>query len=287
MPLLTQLSERRGFEFSGLGVNTLGILLIKAPIELVSPTISELLHGVLETDAFGREYDSYLRRYRILHQYRGHDWTIICPFDICASGTVAKISEQLQVDCIYLENEDTSGCSGYKLFVRGACVEEFDWGCDYTEEVWEVTPEEFPQFLKQREAEGNPLPPGWDYRQWNVYCLAGYCYRFRSYTRAATCEEVKDTDRFLDKLFRAQDAWLPDWEYLPWSETIDGSQISASDLVRVDVIHSTTSVNEVLAMVNEYLPTASYHYLPHLSPNKSCEWSFEGIKDTYYEDLEF
>lgn len=110
------LSQRRGFEFSAFGGNRLGIVMIKAPIEITSPALAERLHGALETNVLGREYDLNHQRHELLHQYQGHDWTIICPFDICASSTVAQISKQLKTRCIYLTHEDTSSSSIYELF---------------------------------------------------------------------------------------------------------------------------------------------------------------------------
>lgn len=42
------LSQKRGFEFSELELNSLGILMVKAPIDRVSPLIAKLLRGTLE-----------------------------------------------------------------------------------------------------------------------------------------------------------------------------------------------------------------------------------------------
>ena len=236
------LSKRRGFEFSELMRNKLGILLVKASIEKVSPTVVELLNGILETDVFGREHNFGWGC--ILSQYREHDWTIVFPFDICAGSTVLQISKMLETYCIYLQHEDTSSCSSYELLHCGNRIEEFQWGCDYIEEVWGIAAEKFFQFAREREASGNPLPFGWNPNSWDIYCIRGYSsYQFRSSINKATEAEVIDTNKFLDTLLRHQNAWLPDWECLPYGG--EHSQVNAEDFVRVDLISNAKSVNEV------------------------------------------
>ena len=116
------LSQRRGFEFSEFGHNQLAILMVKAPIEQTISTTAELLDGKLEIDVLEKEYKlrDNLKDYDetrgwdlILHQYSGHDWTIVFNFDVCADRTVAKISQLLDSYCIYLQYQDTSSWSGY------------------------------------------------------------------------------------------------------------------------------------------------------------------------------
>ena len=85
------ISQRRGFEFSELELNKLAILMVQAPIQQTSPTITQFLQGKLEIDVLGKDYDLYLHPACILHQYCGHDWTIIFPFDICATNTVIGV----------------------------------------------------------------------------------------------------------------------------------------------------------------------------------------------------
>jgi hypothetical protein len=59
MQINKNIFKRRGLEFLFWQNNTLGILMVKAPIELVSPVISSVLNGVLEIDVFGKQYDPY------------------------------------------------------------------------------------------------------------------------------------------------------------------------------------------------------------------------------------
>lgn len=76
--------------------------------------------------------------------------------------------------------------------------------------------------------------------KWNVYCFQGLSsYKFRSSLRTATETEVLDTNNFLNTLLCAQDAWLPDWDYLPWGQTIAAAKVKAEDFVRIDLIRGT------------------------------------------------
>jgi hypothetical protein len=258
MQINKNIFERRGLEFLFWQNNTLGILMVKAPIKLVSPVISSVLNGVLEIDVFGKQYDPYSSRHHVLSQYRGHDWTIIFDFDVCASATVTKISEQLQSDCIYLETEDVSDWASYQLFEKGNIIEELHWGTDYTEEFLEIEPEDLLALVQKKEAEGNPLSSNWDPRQWDIYFVDGLTnYKFRSSKCKATKEEVQNQEVFLNKLFNVQDAWLPAWEYLPQillfpslGEIDDSRLCVKGDFVRVDIVYNARTVNEIYAMVD-------------------------------------
>lgn len=243
--------QRRGFEFSDLEQNKLGILMIESSITQVSPTVTNLLNGTLKTNVLKQvdESDhSCIPPGLAIFQYQQHNWTIIIPFDICASETVSQISKLLQTRCIYLQHENTSSCSSYILYEKGICIEEFCWGASYTEEIWEVLPEEFFQFAQKREAQGNPLPTRWNPKEWSIYCFEGYrSYQFRSNIRTVTQAEVIKVDKFLDFLLSGLEAWLPDWEYLPFmGQPIDRIKATAEDFVSVDIISNYRCVNEVV-----------------------------------------
>jgi hypothetical protein len=250
------ISKRRGLEFHWWRENTLGLLMVKAPIELVSPIVSSVLNGILEIDVLDKSYAPLSNGCRTIHQYQGHKWTIVFSFDICASSTVAKISEQLQSNCIYLVTEDTSGTASYQLFENGKIIEELDWGCDYTEEFLGVEPEDLFEFAQEREKAGNPLSQYWDPRQWDIYFVDEYgSYKFRSNKYKATSEEVQNTEIFLDRLLQDRDAWLPSYEYFPsifpLIEGLDDFMLCVKeDFVRVDVIHDARTVNKAWAIVD-------------------------------------
>lgn len=234
------LSERRGFQFSSLEANSIGILLVKASIELVSPATTKLFGGNLELNVLGKQSDSISGSESLVYQYRGHPWSIVFPIVVCAERKVSRISKLLKTRCIYLQHEDTSSCSGYHLFNKGKCVEEFSWGVDYTEDIFEISPQELTEYAEKMEAQGTPLSDAWNPKKWDIYITNGthVGYKFRSEECEAeiTEDHLRDEKAFLDFLLRNQDAWLPDYKYLPHGEIAMLKDAMDEDFERVDRI---------------------------------------------------
>lgn len=244
-------SERRGFEGSEWFGNSIGTLFVKAPIEQASPVLARCVGEgfTLETDVLGQTGDCSRK---LIFQYCGHAWTILDALGPCEDETARKISEELETRCIFIAYESVSGCSSYALFDRGQCIEEYGWGTDYTEErledIFGVMPDNLLDFVMEREAAGNSVDSWYDPRQWDIdwdtYCFEdgyGYSYWFRSTERTATEEQIKDSDTFLDILFRGEDAWFPgaDYALINWSEESGPCPLQAykaedSIFVRVD-----------------------------------------------------
>ncbi|MEG3833491.1 hypothetical protein QUB36_29490 [Microcoleus sp. AT8-B1] len=240
------LSKRRGFQFIELEANKVGILLVKAPIELSSPVIAKVFGGNLELNVWGKQYHPSDCWMSLIYQYKGHPWSIVFPINVCVDSKVSQVSESLKTRCIYLQNEDTSGCSAYQLFENGKCIEEFEWGVDYTEEVFEISPQELPEYAEEMEARGTPIADGWNPKKWDIYITSGthvgYKFRTEECTLKVTEDSLRDSRLFLDFLLRRQDAWLPDYEYIPWGEIIKAESANADDFVRVDGIYRTTKI---------------------------------------------
>jgi hypothetical protein len=243
--------ERRGFDFSDFGTNNIEILMVKAPIQQVSSKLAKLLHGKLKIDVLSQDNNTLFGRHTVVHQYAGHDWTIVFPGG--AMDPVIQLSESLKTSCIYMQHGDTASCSRYQLFHQGVCIEEFDWGCDYTEEFFGIDPKNLLEFAQEQDNRGEPLSDYWDPRKWHIYCLHGLCsYKFRSNICSVKEADVLDEKNFLNTLLCAQDAWLPDWKYLPWTESFDISNVNIDDFVRIDFIKGRESQPEVLAAIDEY-----------------------------------
>lgn len=242
------LSKRRGFQFRELEANKVGILLVKAPIELTSPAIAKVFGGNLELNIWGKQYHPSDCWMRLIYQYQGHPWSIVFPIDVCEEIKVSQISESLKTRCLYLEHEDTSGCSSYQLFDRGKCIEVFEWGVDYTEEVFEISPQELPAYAEEMEARGTPISDYWNPKKWDIYITSGthvgYKFRTEEPTIEVTEDNLREPKLFLDFLLRKEDAWLPDYEYIPWGETIEAESANAEDFVRVDGIARTTKIEK-------------------------------------------
>lgn len=238
MTELIPIRERRGFEFSDIYTNSIGILFVKESIEVVSPTIAQVFGGVLETNVLCKEYAESLEEFeRIILQYQGHAWTIIYTLCPCMEAQVWDVSTILKTRCIYIAHEDTSGWLIYKLFDQGKRIEEYATGTDYTLEVLGVEPEKLLELVLEKEAQGTQLASSWDIRQWNIYFVEGSsCYKFRSEEYTAKKEQLLDTFKFLDTLLRNQDAWLPDSDYLPGLGVLTVEDAKSDNFVRVDAL---------------------------------------------------
>lgn len=247
-------SERRGFEGSEWFGNSIGVLLVKAPIERASPVLARCSgEGLtLETDVLGQIVKGF-GFHQLIFQYCGHPWTILYALGPCEDEKAQKISEELETRCIFIAYEDTSNCSEYRLFNRGKNIEEYHWGTDYKAEMLEsmfgIVPENLLDFVIEREAAGNPVDAWYDPRQWDI-CWDTYyfedwdgdSYWFRSTERTATKEQIRDSQTFLDTLLRDEEAWLPGADYAPitWSESslcpVQAYKAEGSIFIRVDVL---------------------------------------------------
>lgn len=238
MTELIPIRERHGFEFTEIYTNSIGILLVKESIEVVSPAIAQVFGGILETNVLSKEYPQSLEEFKeIILQYHGHAWTIIYPLGPCMEAQACDVSTILKTRCIYIAYEDTSGWLVYTLFDQGKRIEEYATGTDYTLEVFGVEPENLLELVLEKEAQGTPLASSWDIRQWNIYFVEGsYCYQFRSEEYTAKKEQLLDTFKFLDTLLRNQDAWLPDWDYLPGLGVLTVEDAKSDNFVRVDAL---------------------------------------------------
>ncbi|MCC3531206.1 MAG: hypothetical protein JGK21_24775 [Microcoleus sp. PH2017_22_RUC_O_B] len=240
------LSKRRGFQFRELEANKIGILLVKAPIELTSPVIAQVFGGHLKLNIWGRQYHPSDCWMILIYQYQGHPWSIVFPINVCAQTKVSQVSKSLKTRCIYLQHEDTSASYAYQLFDRGKCIEEFDWGTDYTEEVFDISPQELPQYVEEMEAQGTPIADSWNPNKWDIYITSGshvgYKFRTEQSTVRVTEDDLRKPKVFLDFLLRRQDAWLPDCEHIPWGEIVKAENANSEDFVRVDGLARTTKI---------------------------------------------
>lgn len=233
------IQEKRGFEFSGLYINPIGILLVKAPIEEVSPLASEIFGGKLDVNVIGKQFPFNLQLWRrIVFQYRGHSWTIILFLRPVENNTAKLISKILKTRCIYIAYEDKSGWLNYSLFDQGDCIEVYQWGTVSQKEVWESKSNNLLQLIPANEARKTWLGINCNPQQWDIYVVEdSSCYRFCSDEYAVTKEELLDSNKLLDTLLRNQDAWLPDWDYLPLPEVLTAEHPNANNFVRLDAIY--------------------------------------------------
>ncbi|NEO85253.1 MAG: hypothetical protein F6J87_13540 [Spirulina sp. SIO3F2] len=239
------ISERRGLKEIHFGTpKTGGLLLVKASIAQVSHYLHTSMHGELKSDLITKqEYPQSLKFMDILiFQYRGHDWTVLMPLPNLSSEKIADISKNLQTSCIFLDTESVSGWSGYKVCTDGSFVEELEWGTSYIDEslckeLSNMKPQDIPGFIEQRKAKGESVKGVCFYRKWDVFYIHGYSqYQFRSNLRAVEPKEILNPTQLLNQILISQDAWLPDEEYIPWSQEQGFYETHGDVFSRVDVL---------------------------------------------------
>lgn len=222
--------ERRGFDLNtfDFGGST-GFVLVKASIDKVSPILAEMFNGKLKTNVYGQELN-VPRWLTTIHQYREHLWTIFY-LNVCREEFVRDISQRLMTQCIYFQYEDTSTWLGYIFFDNGEEIEEYQFGPDYREEY-----EEFKELMEDEMGDltSEPDPSEWDIDV-SDYDLDEQ-FLFRSTERTVDKDDLLDKEKFMDDFFKLHDAWLPDWDYLPYEDRFTTNELSAEDFIRVDVI---------------------------------------------------
>ena len=144
------------------------------------------------------------------------------------------MSRNLEADCIYFDHEDTSGWQRIALYQDGKCVEHYQFGVDYSDELSEWA-EEMGESVPELTDAGIP---------WDTITTdnAGNQVLFRSTVRSATDEQLKRPVSFLDDFLSRRGAWLPGWDYLPDDQNGLAPRLRSSDLVRVDRLHFGASV---------------------------------------------
>ncbi len=230
--------KQRGFNLGEPG-GTIGFVLVRADIETVSPAVSAMLGGNLSTDVYGNDRDDG-RWLTTVHQYKDHPWTLFS-MDVSMEEAIANLSRDLGAECIYFQYEDTSAWTGYSVYKTGELTESYFFGPDYSEEMAEMAQmaddaiKEMGIEPEEKAGENLGKEIRWDI---DVTDDNEIQYLFFSTRRKANKKAVKDYQAFMDAFFKAEDAWLPDWEYLPYENGgITADALEKKDFVRVDVVY--------------------------------------------------
>lgn len=201
------ISERRGCELIDILSYSfnLEIILVKADVEQVSLTLADIFLGRIEFDVDIQMPGD--RLHALVFQFKGHSWTLFT-FNTHRDRLAQRISEQLRTKCIHLGYSDTIGWAEYELYDTGKCVEAYAFGTNYSEEE---VPESLP------DTNGFQDNPVFEYnRPWNLVSISSdesWKYQFFSLKQKVSSTDIQNPKKFLDRLFRSQDAWLPALEY--------------------------------------------------------------------------
>jgi hypothetical protein len=130
------LVEKRGFGLSGGFWNRFGIVLIEAPIHLVTSTLSHHFRAEYDADIFpalldDRKNDEQRKdeqKKHFLWQYAGHTWTIWWAF---SSEEIAfALALFLETKAVVITHQGVSGWSTVKTFYQDQWIEHYYFGYD-------------------------------------------------------------------------------------------------------------------------------------------------------------
>ncbi len=216
------IENKRGFDLKDYACS-FGYVLVKAGIDEVSSTLAKLKSATVIKDLYSNFAECSDYGY-LVWQYFGHDWTM-SRYGVCQSEFSQNLSKILETDCIYYEYEKTSSWQGYTFFRNGVEIEGYSFGIDYYQEMAEsaeYTEEEFDlescydSYIKDENRD--------------------YLFLFLSKIRNASDDEVKNDKTFVNNFFISQNAWLPNYEYMPYFDENGHIELSKSLFVRVDFL---------------------------------------------------
>ncbi|OCQ89903.1 hypothetical protein BCD64_18345 [Nostoc sp. MBR 210] len=232
------LAKKRGFGLTGGLWNHFGIVLVKAPIDVVSSALCSYFNAECDTDIFPTPFNERGER-RLLWQYIGHNWTIWWAF---ASEEIAfALSLLLETKTIILTYQGTSGWSEFKMFQQDKLVEYYLFGFDDS-------------------GDGNRGDQffGMGYLDLeivqeciNLKCSLPACYRhlFKSSMRLVTEQEMRmslevmekstvEEYGFLDATLRYYGAYIPDLSETPHLDDESTSDFHPTrlDFERIDAV---------------------------------------------------
>lgn len=221
---LSAIENKRGFDLKDYACS-FGYVLVKASIDEVSSTFAKLKSATLIKDVYENSTECSDFGF-LVWQYFGHDWTMF-ECGVCESKFPQNISGTLGIDAIYYEYEDTSDWEGYTFFRNGVSIEDYGFGADYFEEIIESGEYEGEEFDLQVQSY---------YKDYIKDEDRDYIFSFKSTIRNASDDEIKNEKKFLNDFFISQNAWLPNYEYMPYFEENGNTQLSKSLFVRVDFV---------------------------------------------------
>lgn len=118
------LAHKRGFGLAGGFWKRFGIVLIEAPIHIVSDALAKYFRAQCSIEAFPASLEKHDRHF--LWQYVGHNWTICWAF---SSEEVAfALALFLETKVMILTHQGTSDWTTLKVFDQDKWVEHYEFG---------------------------------------------------------------------------------------------------------------------------------------------------------------
>jgi hypothetical protein len=201
------LRTKRGFGLKDWS-NEATYVLVKADAEKTANALARAWNGKVVKNVFGQpSNDAQL----VVYQLAGHSWSIFA----CHGSQVEPLSKDLisDADVMFIWNSDFNGWSGCDVYRAGQEVEAVHWGPD-----------------------GDGLGEDADVAKWHARGKIGTniegggydeAYQFRSKTRKVADADLQKGEAFVDAFLRHHDAYLPDADQMPWSESEESETVTS------------------------------------------------------------
>ena len=193
------LASKRGFDLDDW--NEASYVLVKGDAAKTAEILAGVWKGKVVKDVLGQPAkDDAIQM--VVFQLAGHPWTI-CACDASQFELVTKALSN--TDVLVVWQSDFNGWSGVELYRGGEEVEALHWGPDE-----------------------DKLGEDADAAKWQTRAEivrkiedGGYtdAFLFRSKARKVTAQDLQKGDAFINDMFRAHDAYLPDSLQMPWAHT--------------------------------------------------------------------
>jgi hypothetical protein len=203
------LASKRGFDLKDWS-NEAAYVLVKADVAKTADALAAAWKGKVIKDVFGTVVPEH-RALVPVFQLAGHRWSIFATDNSQLEMLSAALSRD--TDVLVAWNSDFNGWSGVGLYRGGQEVEAIHWGG-----VDEKLGEDANASLWHAEGQ---IPRKFEDIEFTDSFL------FRSKLRKMTPQELQKGEAVVDAMLRANDAYLPDADQMPWTDADEQGALSS------------------------------------------------------------
>jgi hypothetical protein len=199
-PADPSLASKRGFDLKDW--NDTSYILVKTNAAKTAEALAGAWKGKVIKNALGTPTKRDVAQI-VVYQLAGHPWTVFAHDDRDLKEVAKQLSRTADVLAVW--QSDFNGWSGVELYRGGEEVEAVHWGPDEDKLAEDADAAKW-----QARAEVARKNEDETYND---------AFLFRSKLRKVATQDLQKGDAFIEEMFRAQDAYLPDAPQMPWAES--------------------------------------------------------------------
>lgn len=193
-------ASKRGFDLKDW--NDTSYILVKTDPAKTAEALAVAWKGKVIKNALGLPAKRDVAQI-VVYQLAGHPWTVFAHDDRDLKEVAKQLSRTADVLAVW--QSDFNGWSGVELYRGGEEVEAVHWGPDEDKLAEDADAAKW-----QARAEVARKNEDGSYND---------AFLFRSKLRKVATQDLQKGDAFIEEMFRAQDAYLPDSPQMPWAES--------------------------------------------------------------------